>query len=639
MWRRVIGWQHRIDGPLARASARVLAFAVLTLAAVYLWRFVDRGWIPHDEGTIAGDAVRLLQGELPHVGFQDPYIGGMTWFYAGLFRVFGVDLVTIRWALFAGALLSTFAWYCIASHFARPLPAAAVALVALVWAFPNYFAGLPSWWVLVFASLTVLCLLRFHHTGRLSWLFVGGLMLGFACAFKQPAVYAVAAAWLAISYYEGLDRSTRTTGSQRSVVALSLRIAGVSTILLGLALLIGFHARLDVWVVLVLPVVALALAVVVEEWRHGHRGDQDRSEWRLVPWTAVLAVGIATPLVPLIAPYVLGGELRAFFYGTFVLPQLRTDHADFNFQPPIVAIGVIPYVAVVVRMAMRRRSGLLEIIAAWVLPVAAVVGCRSMLGYYLTWNAVRYSVLAIVPLVLVALARSPGDGFRSALPIQSAEPDPSRFDLRRADLFLVATMGASLALFQYPFAAPVYFCYAAPLIIVTLFAAVQVQDRFRPVHTVALFASIATFAVLSTNRGYGDTIGAMPEIRRLDQPLNLPRAHLFVSPDDASTYSTVVQLVKAHAFGEFIHAFPDCPEIYFLSDRRNPTPANFDFFYPLSDRAMGQLWAEKGINLLVINHRPRFSTAVSIARLARIRDEFPEGVRVRRFEVRWRKQE
>ena len=105
-----MGWQHPIDGPLARASPHVVAAAVVIFAAAYLWPFVDRGWIPHDEGTIAGDAVRVLQGELPHVGFQDPYIGGMTWFYAGLFRWFGVDLVTIRWALLVGALLSTLAW-------------------------------------------------------------------------------------------------------------------------------------------------------------------------------------------------------------------------------------------------------------------------------------------------------------------------------------------------------------------------------------------------------------------------------------------------------------------------------------------------------------------------------------------------
>ena len=266
-------------------------------------------------------------------------------------------------------------------------------------------------------------------------------------------------------------------------------------------------------------------------------GRPDHSEWRLVSWTAVLAAGTAIPLVPLIAPYVLGGELRAFLYGTFVLPQSRTDHASFNFQPPIVAVGVIPYVAVVIRMAMRRRPGLLEVVAAWVLPVAAVVGCRSMLGYYLTWNAVRYSVLAIVPLALIALARAPADALSSALPGQSVEHGTRWFDPRRADLFLVAIMGASLALFQYPFAAPVYFCYAAPLIILTLFGAVQVQDRFRPIHTVAVFVSIAAFAVLSANRGYGDTIGAMPEIRRFDQPLGLPRAHLFVTPDDASTYS------------------------------------------------------------------------------------------------------
>ncbi len=197
-------------------------------------------------------------------------------------------------------------------------------------------------------------------------------------------------------------------------------------------------------------------------------------------------------------------------------------------------------------------------------------------------------------------------------------------------------MGASMALFQYPFAAPIYFCYAAPLIILALFGAVHLQDRFRPVHSIPLFAAIAAFAVLSANRGYGDTIGAMPEVRHFDHPLNIPRAHLFVAADDAATYSKVVQLVREHGRGQFIHAFPDSPEMYFLTGRRNPTPANFDFFYPLSDRAMEQLWIDRGINLVVINHLPRFSPAVSSAQLARIRLLFSQGVRVQQFEVRWR---
>ena len=192
------------------------------------------------------------------------------------------------------------------------------------------------------------------------------------------------------------------------------------------------------------------------------------------------------------------------------------------------------------------------------------------------------------------------------------------------------------ALFQYPFAAPIYFCYAAPLIILALFGAVHLQNRFSPVHAVPVFAAIAAFAVLSANRGYGDTIGAMPEVRRFDHPLNIPRAHLVVGADDASTYSTVVQLVKKHGRGQFIHAFPDCPEMYFLTGRRNPTPANFDFFYPLSDHAVAQLWRDRDIDLIVINHLPRFSPTVSAAQLAGARRAFPAGVRVRQFEVRWR---
>ena len=47
---------------------------------------------------------------------------------------------------------------------------------------------------------------------------------------------------------------------------------------------------------------------------------------------------------------------------------------------------------------------------------------------------------------------------------------------------------------------------------------------------------------------------------------------------------------------------------------------------------------QTGINLVVINHLPRFSPAVSIAQLARIRRRVSEGVRVQQFEVRWREQ-
>jgi hypothetical protein len=618
MRRLVIGWQHPIDGPLAQASPYIFAVATVICAGAYLAPFIDRGWIPHDEGTIAGDALRLIQGELPHVGFQDPYIGGMTWFYAALFRLFGVDLVTIRGALYGAALLSTFVWYCIASHFARPLPAAAAALVALVWGYPNYFAGLPSWWVLLFASLAVLGLMRFHHTGRTRWLFSAGLMLGLACVFKQPAVYAVAAAWLAVAYYESLERPAGTTTGPGS--GFVLRLVGVSMILLGLAVLIGFHVRADVWVVLVLPIATLALFVAAEAWRYERHGKSERSDWRLLGWTMILAAGVAIPLTLLLVPYACAGQLGPFVYGTFVLPQLRTDHAGFPLQPPIVALGLVPYLAVVLRLGLNRRPGGLEFIAAWVLPAAAVLGCRSMLGYYLTWNAVRYSLLAIVPLVLVALSRTS----------HSVEP------ARRADLFLVAAMGASMALFQYPFAAPIYFCYAAPLIILALFGAVRLQNRFGPVHAIPIFAAIAAFAVLSANRGYGDTIGAMPEVRRFDHPLNIPRAHLLVGADDVSTYSTVVKLVQDHGRGPFIHAFPDCPEVYFLTGRRNPTPANFDFFYPLSVHAVAQLWRDRDIDLIVINHLPRFSPTVSAAQLASARRAFPAGVRVRQFEVRWR---
>ena len=50
-----------------RLIDRATAVMVVLVAAAYLVPFVARGWIPHDEGTIGLDSVRLLAGERPHI--------------------------------------------------------------------------------------------------------------------------------------------------------------------------------------------------------------------------------------------------------------------------------------------------------------------------------------------------------------------------------------------------------------------------------------------------------------------------------------------------------------------------------------------------------------------------------------------
>src|SRR5215831_14141689 len=131
----------------------IVLIIIWVLSAVYVFRFVDRGWIPHDEGTLAQSAERVLDGELPHRDFDEIYTGGLSFLYAGTFKFLGANLIYIRYVFFAFFLMFVPALYAIALRFASPWLAAAITLLGVVWSVPNYFAGLPSWYNLFFAVL------------------------------------------------------------------------------------------------------------------------------------------------------------------------------------------------------------------------------------------------------------------------------------------------------------------------------------------------------------------------------------------------------------------------------------------------------------------------------------------------------
>src|SRR2546430_188468 len=49
---------------------------VWALSGLVVGRHLTRGWVPHDEGSLAQSAERVLAGGEPHRGFDEPYNGG-----------------------------------------------------------------------------------------------------------------------------------------------------------------------------------------------------------------------------------------------------------------------------------------------------------------------------------------------------------------------------------------------------------------------------------------------------------------------------------------------------------------------------------------------------------------------------------
>ena len=123
--------------------------------------------------------------------------------HAFVFKLAGIDLIYPRWLLFAGAVLAQFLVYLILSRYVQPIAAAIGAWLALGWSFPNYFAALPSWWLLVCALACVWAFLRYVETGLLRYAAAAGLAAGVSILIKQTGLYVLVALVMALLYGGG----------------------------------------------------------------------------------------------------------------------------------------------------------------------------------------------------------------------------------------------------------------------------------------------------------------------------------------------------------------------------------------------------------------------------------------------------
>ncbi|PYS48602.1 MAG: hypothetical protein DMG13_25230 [Acidobacteria bacterium] len=152
---------------MAKMNRQIIVLGLVwTLSALYVWGFIDHGWIPHDDGSLAHMAERVLNGEMPHRDFDEIYTGGLSLLYAAAFKILGLNFISIRIVTYIFFLAFVPAVYGIALRFASPVIAAAVTLLAVVWSVPNYFTGLPSWYNLFFATAGTFAIIRHVETRR-----------------------------------------------------------------------------------------------------------------------------------------------------------------------------------------------------------------------------------------------------------------------------------------------------------------------------------------------------------------------------------------------------------------------------------------------------------------------------------------
>jgi hypothetical protein len=323
------------------------------------------------------------------------------------------------------------------------------------------------------------------------------------------------------------------------------------------------------------------------------------------------------PVVLFAAPYLLHGHWGNLLNGLFILPRKRLVFASMEMPSPFFLLSGVPLVALVMpfphwpaRSALRDR---LLRIACW---AAALALCATTLyntlTYQMIWESAR-AFAALLPLCICWLL------------VSGHVPDANQ----RRIMFACASMLAWASLVQFPFSAPIYFCYVTPLAVITAVATAANSSALARPALAPWAALLLAFGVWSMNRGYIYNLGYSHAPQAFNAELDLPRAHLRVSPEDAYMYRRITALINSHLGRGDLVAGPDSPEVYFLAGRVSPSGALFDFF---SDESSN--W--DGAEVIVLNHRPAFSPGLSSPTLADLRQAFPLAEIVGRFEVRWR---
>ena len=190
---------------------------------------------------------------------------------------------------------------------------------------------------------------------------------------------------------------------------------------------------------------------------------------------------------------------------------------------------------------------------------------------------------------------------------------------------------------QFPFAAPIYFCYVAPLTILAIAAFLPREASAPRALHLGVAAFYLLFAVLFLNPVYVFNLGHRYDRYVADRRLRLDRGGLRLPEIDARKYERLIATIGKHGNGP-IYAGPDCPEIYFLSGRPSPTRTFFEFLGPLETNAASLVpfLETRRTRLVVLNRTPAFSAKPTLALVTELKRRYPNWEAIDNFVLLWK---
>jgi hypothetical protein len=253
----------------------------------------------------------------------------------------------------------------------------------------------------------------------------------------------------------------------------------------------------------------------------------------------------------------------------------------------------------------------------------------------------------------VAVAAAAALVWRTRVGGAGADAEMRRLPVGWANGVYLALAAYGLAsLVEIPFAAPIYFFFAAPLLVLLALALAGrggspatgpdagSRRSARSACLAGLVCFLVAFTALRLAPGFVRHLGFQPARHDQTEVLRIPRGGgLRVDAAARDEMEVVVAMVGALAGGPYVFATPDAPEIYVLTGRRNPTRTLFEFLDPEPEtrvRRTLEALDRAGVQVAVINRRPFFSGPVSPELVAGLEARYPLAREVGRFLVVWR---
>jgi hypothetical protein len=587
---------------------------LLLASIVYFAALAPYGLNVDDEGTLLYQIYRVYSGQALYVDFHAGYTPGIFHWNAGLFWLFGPNVLWIRLCLALVNGVSVFLLYWLGRQLGSGRGAAAAGPL-LYLAFIPFYDGqfgafnipYPIWYVTLFWLLGLVCAIRAWR-GRAVWWLAAGLSAGAVFSFKPNSGLLCLAGLLiamCLAPREDRDPEEERGGALRPVERF-LRWAIPLFLVVGLTLFFLRGAGEGVRQVLLfaLPLAAVTAAAAA-------RVRRAEPPAGLLRDLALLGSGFALLILPWVTWYWSQLGARAFLRAILFV---GTDFDRFYYLPyPRLGLWEAGLVAAFAALALtglliRRRvlpvglvlaaggvAGAIAVGWLWVNPPPMVEGFQQSVVSRLRHLAFGLMLMIEWAAVVVFVFRPATPPRQAAAEGQAPRRRPSRIPRRAPETFLLVVSAVLMHMQLYPRTDFMHLVPACPLVLVLggwlldrvtrLWAAASPLRVQRGGVRLALLAPVYALVLVLV-------APALARIEYLARAaagggdalvhLDVPHAPLVLEPAAGRTFlglSSLVRFLDANtAPDEHVFTFPALDLVCFLAERHNPT--RHGYFYP-----------------------------------------------------------